>query len=41
MDLESQSLKLNFTDSILGGSWDVISKVISKVTIVLSTYNPN
>ena len=27
--------------TILGGSWDLVSRVISKVTIVLSTYNLN
>ena len=30
-----------FSSDLLGGSWDLISKVISKVTIVISTYNPN
>ena len=26
---------------LLRGSWDLVSRVISKATIVISTYNPN
>ena len=26
---------------LLGGSWDLVSGVISKVTTVIITYNPN
>ena len=26
---------------LIGGSWDLVSRVVSKVTIVISTYNPN
>ena len=25
---------------ILGGSWDLVTRVISKVTILIITYNP-
>ena len=27
--------------SLLGGSWDLVSRVIGKVTTVIITYNPN
>ena len=27
--------------TILGGSWDLVTRVISKVTIVIIAYNPN
>ena len=26
---------------VLGGSWDLVTRVINKVTIVITTYNPN
>ena len=28
-------------ENLLGGSWDLVSGVISKVTTVIITYNPN
>ena len=27
--------------SLLRGSWDLVTRVISKVTILIATYNPN
>ena len=26
---------------VLGGSWDLVTRVIYKITILISTYNPN
>ena len=28
-------------DTILKGSWDLVTRVITKVTILIITYNPN
>ena len=29
------------TIEVLGGSWDLVSRVINRVTVVIITYNPN
>ena len=33
--------KGRFEVLVLGGSWDLVTRVISKVTIVVIAYNPN
>ena len=33
--------RVSFMDTILKGSWDLVTRVITKVTILIITYNPN
>ena len=40
-DVPSKSPKAQPTETLLRGSWGFVCRVISKVTIVISTYNPN
>ena len=30
-----------WVEGLLGGSWDLVTRVISKVTVLITTYNPN
>ena len=33
--------RVPFRDLYLKGSWDLVTRVINKVTILIITYNPN